>query len=289
MPSFGLLLPIILLAQGTQVNPAPGMTTKEFLAELKARSQEAKAPKTIESFKIEANFGAQGKGQGKVDVSAEILFRDPNFLRTTIQEGKKTISRGMEKYTTWMSENGDAYKLQGRNYAADRQAVRRDAALSRLTMRFLYPHRVLESLVNLKGPVKAVYTVYRNRKRVPIQVYQMRGKAAKPKDYPLVLSPDHDGDIEITAYFDIKTLEPTRVYLKPLDKAGKPIHMKTEAIFFSEFQAKYGLRIPHKLSFFQPDPTKKIERLHKVSTIKIKTFEVPKEPWARSLFRMPKK
>ena len=267
--------------------PQAGMTTQEFLRELQARSRDAKAPARIQNFKIEANFGSQAKG--KVEVGAEILFREPNYLRTTIREGNKTIVRGQEKYTKWMSQNDQAYKLQGRQYAEDRQAVMRDAALARLTLRFLYPERVLEGLVDLKGPFKAAYKVRRNRKAVQVPVWEMQGKAENPKNYPLVLNPDHEGDIQITAYFDCETLEPTRVYLRPLDKVGKPIPRQTEAIFFSDFKARFGLRIPYRLAFFQPDPKLKFESLKKVSTIRIKTFEVPEKPWNPSLFRMPTK
>lgn len=264
------------------------MSREEFLAALRSRLRTAAAPTKIDNFKIEAIFGAQGKKRGKVVVEAEILYRAPNYLRTTIEEGKKKIVRAQEKYKTWMSENGRAWRLGGRQYAEDRQAVRRDAALARLTARFLYPDRVLKDLVDPEGPIRAQYTIYKDRKRVAVEVWEMRGKARRPKDYPLVLSPEHEGDILVIAYFDKKTLQPARVYLKPLDKLGKPIPMHTEAIFFSEFHEQDGLQVPHRLSFFQPDPTRKVERLHKVSTIRIQRFSVPNEPWDKSLFRMPR-
>jgi len=178
--------------------------------------------------------------------------------------------------------------LQGRAYAEDRQAVRRDAALARLTARFLYPDLVLKGLVDLEGPKRAWFEEYENRKRTKVDYWQMRGKAAKPKDYPLVLSPDHEGDIEITAFFDALTLLPRRVYLRPLDAKGKPIPMRTEAIFFSNFKERSGLQIPLRLGFFQPDPKRKVEILKKVSKLKIQGITLPKEPLGKSLFRMPK-
>ncbi|MEZ5990400.1 MAG: hypothetical protein R3F30_15050 [Planctomycetota bacterium] len=272
---------------GTKAGAAADEDLEAFLQELPRRLRSPDAPDRVDAYEAKATFRTYADGNA-VDVEATIWYQDPSSLREEIRDGKKEFVRGVHGRRAWMVQDERAYDLQGREYAEDRRALRRDLTLAGLTARYLHPERELRRLDRVKGPTEKRVKRRTRDGVVEVPVLEVEGIAKDPKDYPLSLTEDHEGPILVTVVFDKATFEPAGIRLQPLDpKTLAPLPFREEAVDFASYGDFDGLRLPHELTFRQADPEHESATLRVASTVAIREFRIPRQPIPDERFRKP--
>ncbi|MFQ5507466.1 MAG: hypothetical protein ACE5F1_22105 [Planctomycetota bacterium] len=260
MPAVPVMLSLLALLQTSRPSPkeqtAPRPQAADFdafLARLATALRTEEAPGEIRSFIAEVLVHNRSRELDVDDVEATIGFLKPSYVRTAIREGKKSFVRGYYERPSlsWMSDGKRSWHLQGRDYKRDRDAVYREFFLAKMLTRYLYPDRELAKLTRREGPLRTLWRY--SRHKPPIDTLLVHGRSDQPLDYPLSLTPDHKGQVDVRLWLDARTLYPLRLVLRPvLDLRTKTLG-PAEELRFSAHRSTGGILQPTKVTMLLPD------------------------------------
>ncbi len=270
----------LAVLQATLPASRPEAGLRAFLARLHAALVAPDAPAAVHSFRAEALLTRRDP-EGVVDVEAVIAYRAPDRIRTEIVEGDTRIVRAADRGRLWMRNRNEVYALEGKEYARDRAAVRRDLALAALLVRYLRPAEALAHLQDLRGPRR---TVLRFGRLGRYEAFELRGTALDGRRHPLALTPGHKGPVAIRVWFAREDLRLLQVELRPLDAKTRRPAGPREVLRFHRHARLAGFVLPVAISVLHPDAA---GRLRVRLRLSLRSFE-PNVPLPAKLFQRPR-
>jgi hypothetical protein len=252
------LFSLALTTAATTQDPAPTVRIEperpQGIEELIAKVRIAHRPAStdgdqqpIDQFHATLRVTPVRRDADNVEVDLDASFLAPQLLRYKVEDASATLERGQDEEGCWARTDDRVLKLQGKDFATERDEVRKHVRLARQLLGFLDPGSVFETMTIVAPPQTAQLRVARD------ETIETRVFDGTVDSFPL-FAPPEGGDpappAKLTVWIDAATHRLAGVLVQPLDDEGKPSTVG-EFFLLKDYTERQGAILPLRLLIYQ--------------------------------------
>ena len=252
------LFSLALTVAGAAQDPAPTVRIEpqrpEGVEELIAKVRGAPRPgsaegdqEPIEQFHATLRVTPVRRDADNVEVDLDASFLAPQLLRYKVEDASATLERGQDQDGCWARTGDRVLKLQGKDFATERDEVRKHVRIARQLLGFLDPGTVFETMTIVDPPQTAQLRISRD------ETIETRVVEGTVESFPL-FAPPEGGDpappAKLTVWIDATTQRLAGVLVQPLGDDGKPSTVG-EFFLLKDYTERQSAVLPLRLLIYQ--------------------------------------